>query len=196
MPETQLRETIQVCSEVVESILDHDKNSQYALLGTSAGGCIASQVVVDAITKKKKMPLALYLMGPVIQHCFNYDNEAYLKNCASDEMLGKSYHFLMSHPENRAQAIELLGGSEVIELLDLPDKIIQQFPPTHITYQDGEVLSAEICAFSERLRHHQVSVVDNVVDNAFHSFNIYNYLPQTKQYLKAVYHHFHQVVTK
>ena len=186
VPETQLKETIQVCSQVVDSIMDHDENKHYALMGTSAGGCIASQVVVRAITKNNQRPFALYLMGPVIQHCFNYDAKKYLDHCNTDELLGKSYHFLISNPENKARAVELLGGSQVTELLELPDEVIKEFPPTHITYQQGEVLSGEISAFSKRLRENQVSAVDNIVDNAFHSFNIYNYLPQTRRYIEEI----------
>jgi hypothetical protein len=34
-----------------------------------------------------------------------------------------------------------------------------------------------------------VHAVDNIVDNAFHSFNMINYLPQTKAYISTVREH-------
>ena len=188
-PESQLAATIQTCFTITKTIQTQSNCTHYVMMGSSAGGSIASHVIAKMVNDKEIAPKALYLIGPVIQHCFDFDEQKYRDLCTSDELLGPSYRFLLDNPQNKERAIAILGGEQACGLLHLQDEVLRLFPPTHITYQREEVLAAEIQAFIQRLRHNQVHAVDNIVDNAFHSFNMINYLPQTKAYISTVREH-------
>jgi len=185
-PESKIKNSIDRCVEVIDAIRQVTKCQYYTLVGSSAGGTMVYQSVISLIKNKKEMPTAIYLVAPVIQHCFSFDKETYARFYKTDEILGRCYQYLMENDSDRHKAVNLLGGLEVPELLSTDKLLLKKFPVTHVTYQVDEVLSAENKEFIQQLRDAGITVVDNSVDKSFHSFPIYNYLPHTQEFLQHI----------
>ena len=183
VPESKIKQTTKKCVESILLLLDQSKTVNYTLCGHSAGAGLICQIVIQLIKENQPLPRCLYLVSPSLQHCFSGDKLEILEKCKTDEILGKTYNYLMNDESARQKAVALLGGKELPEVLDVEDKILKKFPPIHMTYQNDEVLSIAIRQTIRKFRSLDVEVVDNSVDNSFHSFLVFNYLPQTKVYL-------------
>ena len=115
------------------------------------------------------LPFVSYLVSPALQHCFSGDRSEILKKCKTDEILGRVYYFLMNDEKAKEKAVSILGGNEVEEILNVDENILKKLPPLHITHQNDEVLEVSIKPGIELLIRLGVEVVDNSVDNSFHS---------------------------
>ena len=173
IPESKIKQMVQACVESILLLLNQSKTVDYSLLGHSAGGCLVCQSVIQLIVKNRPLPRCLYLVSPLLQHCFSGDKLEITKKCKTDEILGKTYNYLMKDERAKQKAVILLGGEEVPELFDVEDKVLKKFPPIHMTYQNDEVLSIEIGQAINKFKSLDVEVVDNSVDNSFHSFLVF-----------------------
>lgn len=185
-PEVRLQEMISACCDVIEGILQNMECRSYLLFGDSAGGFLACQAVVRRIQAKKLLPKCVMLLSPVIQHKFEYDDQAYLNTAKTDAILGRVYEYIVKNREESHIATSRLGCDEVVQILDMDPKILAKFPSMHITYASDEVLFSEISAFIDKLQSLNVRVVDNSVDNVVHAFAIYSYLRPSKSYFRTI----------
>jgi len=193
-PEVQMQTMINACETVITALLKQDKIQQYVLFGDSAGGFLACHVVARAIAAKQSLPVRIYLLSPLMHHCFDFDQVAVKPMLARDDLLGPTYRLVMEAPDIKERALEKLGCRAVSAVVDIDQHCLKQFPPLHITYDRDEVLYPEIQAWIHSLRKYGVMLVDNSVDNGFHAFAVYNYLPMSKAYFSGVSEDFSQFV--
>jgi monoterpene epsilon-lactone hydrolase len=186
VPESKLKQTVSTAIDVMQKLLDIEKPMQYSIFGHSSGGGVALQCVIEMVRQNKVLPRCMYLVSPSVQHCFSGDKQAILAKCKTDEVLGKTYRFLMENEQAKESAIAILGGREVAEVLRTDRQVLKSFPCIHMTYQNDEVLSIGIKQVIQLFTSLGVEVVDNSVDNSFHAFLVYNYLPQTRYYIQQL----------